>query len=85
MLISDTLAGLVTLVTAFLLLTGRMEIWMIYVVSGLEAVFGTFQQPAYSASIVMLVPKAQLTRANSMIQMGRRFKTSSRPFWQAHW
>ena len=79
MLISDTLAGLVTLVTAFLLLTGRMEIWMIYVVSGLEAVFGTFQQPAYSASIVMLVPKAQLTRANSMIQMGEAIQNIITP------
>ena len=70
MLVSDSLAGLVTLATAVLLLTGNMQVWMIYLISCLEAVFGTFQQPAYSASIVMMVPKDQLTRANSLIQMG---------------
>ncbi|MBG0785050.1 MAG: MFS transporter [Anaerolineaceae bacterium] len=79
MLISDTLAGLVTLATAFLLLTGRMEIWMIYMISALEAVFGAFQQPAYTASVVMLVPKEQLTRANSMMQMGEAIQSIITP------
>ena len=78
-LISDTLAGLTTLAAAFLLLTGRMEIWMIYVISALEASFGAFQQPAYSASIVMLVPKEQLTRANSMLQMGEAIQSIVTP------
>lgn len=78
-LISDTLAGLATLAAAFLLLTGRMEIWMIYVISALEASFGAFQQPAYSASIVMLVPKEQLTRANSMLQMGEAIQSIVTP------
>ena len=79
MLISDSLAGLTTLATAFLLLTGRMEIWMIYVISALEAIFGAFQQPAYSASIVMMVPKEQLTRANSMMQMGEAIQSIITP------
>lgn len=79
MLISDTLAGLTTLAAAFLLLTGRMEIWMIYIISALEAVFGAFQRPAYSASIVMMVPKEQLTRANSMMQMGEAIQSIITP------
>ncbi len=70
MLVSDSLSGIVTLVTAVLLLTGRMEVWMVYLISFWGAVFASFQQPAYMASIVMLVPKDQLTRANSMVQMG---------------
>lgn len=79
MLISDSLAGLVTLATAVLLLTNNMQVWMIYVISCLDAVFGSFQQPAYSASIVMMVPKKQLTRANSMIQMGEAIQTILTP------
>ncbi len=79
MLVSDSLSGLVTLVTAFLLLTGQMEIWMIYVISFSGSIFAAFQQPAYSASIVMLVPKAQLTRANSMVQMGQAIETILTP------
>jgi len=54
MLISDSLSGLITLVTAFLLLTGRMQVWMVYLVSFLGAIFAAFQQPAYTASIVMM-------------------------------
>jgi MFS family permease len=79
MLISDSLAGLVTLATAVLLLTNNMQVWMIYVISCLDAVFGSFQQPAYAASIVMMVPKKQLTRANSMIQMGEAIQTILTP------
>ena len=79
MIISDSLSGVVTLVTAFLLLTNNMQIWMVYVISFMGAVFASFQRPAYSASIVMLVPKAQLTRANSMVQMGEAIETILTP------
>ncbi len=71
MLISDSLSGVVTLVTAILLLTGQMEVWTVYLISFFGSVFASFQGPAYTASIVMLVPKDQLTRANSMVQMGQ--------------
>ncbi len=48
MLVSDSLAGVLTLVTAVLLMTGRMQVWMIYVISFFESVFAAFQAPAYS-------------------------------------
>ena len=79
MLVSDSLAGLVELAAAVLLFTNNMEIWMVYLVSFMGSVFASFQQPAYSASIVMLVPKSQLTRANSMIQMGQAIETILTP------
>lgn len=79
MLVSDSLSGLITLGTAFLLLTGQLQVWMVYLVSFLGAIFAAFQQPAYTASVVMLVPKAQLTRANSMIQMGHAIETLITP------
>ncbi len=79
MLISDSLAGMVELAAALLLFTNNLEIWMVYLISFLGSMFAAFQQPAYSASIVMLVPKAQLTRANSMIQMGQAIETILTP------
>jgi MFS transporter, DHA3 family, macrolide efflux protein len=79
MLISDSLSGLITLGTALLLLTGELQIWMVYLVSFLGAMFAAFQQPAYTASIVMLVSKDQLTRANSMVQMGQALETLITP------
>ena len=79
MLIADSLAGLVTLATAFLLFTGQMEIWMVYVITTASSVFGVFQHPAYTASVVMLVPKEQLTRANSIIQLGEAIESLVTP------
>lgn len=79
MLISDSLSGVVTLATAILLLTGRMEVWTVYLISFTGSIFASFQQPAYSASIVMLVPKDQLTRANSMVQMGQAIESILTP------
>jgi MFS transporter, DHA3 family, macrolide efflux protein len=79
MLISDSLSGLITLGTALLLLTGQLQVWMVYLVSFIGAIFAAFQQPAYTASIVMLVPKDQLTRANSMVQMGQAIESLLTP------
>jgi len=79
MLISDSLSGVITLTTAVLLSTGQMQVWMIYLISFFGSIFASFQQPAYSASIVMLVPKDQLTRANSMVQMGEAIETILTP------
>ena len=79
MLISDSLSGLITLATAALLLTNEMQVWIVYLISFLGSVFASFQQPAYAASIVMMVSKKQLTRANSMIQMGQALESLLTP------
>jgi MFS family permease len=79
MIISDSLSGLLTLLVAVLLSINQMEVWMIYLISFLGSIFASFQQPAYSASIVMLVPKDQLTRANSMVQMGQALESLITP------
>ncbi|NLN69461.1 MAG: MFS transporter [Chloroflexi bacterium] len=79
MLISDSLSGVITFATAIFLLSGRMEVWTVYLISFLGSIFAAFQQPAYSASIVMLVPKDQLSRANSMVQMGSAIESILTP------
>jgi DHA3 family macrolide efflux protein-like MFS transporter len=68
MILADTGSALATLAVVLLLTTGRLEVWHIYLLSAVGAALGTFQQPAYQASITMLVPKKQLTRANGMLQ-----------------
>lgn len=70
MILADTGAAVTTALTALLLFFGHLEIWHIYVLAGLSSVFGAFQEPAYSASITMLVPKQQLARASGIMQMG---------------
>ena len=46
-----------------------LQLWHLYVVGGLTAVFQSFQWPAYSAAISMMVPKTQYQRASGMISV----------------
>ena len=70
MILADTGAALMTLIMAILLFTDRLEVWHLYTLAGISSAFGTFQEPAYSASVTMIVPKKHLVRAGGMRQMG---------------
>jgi DHA3 family macrolide efflux protein-like MFS transporter len=70
MILSDTGAGLTTLAVFILLSTGNLEIWHIYVANFFASLFNTFQWPAQSAAVTMLVPQSQLGRAGGMVQIG---------------
>jgi MFS transporter, DHA3 family, macrolide efflux protein len=70
MIIADTASAVTTLIIFLLVTSGQIQIWHIYILAAVSSAFGAFQEPAYSASIVMLVPKASLTRANGLIQLG---------------
>lgn len=59
---------LTTLAMAFLLYTGRMQPGFVYPLIFLMVTFVSFQVPALTASISMLVPREQLARASGMIQ-----------------
>jgi MFS transporter, DHA3 family, macrolide efflux protein len=70
MLASDTASALVTLFIAAMFYTGKLELWHIYLSVAASACFATFQQPAYTALVSLLIPSAQLGRASGMVQMG---------------
>ncbi|MCU0492873.1 MAG: MFS transporter [Chloroflexaceae bacterium] len=71
MLASDSGAALVTLVLALLLWAEQLAVWHIYLGMLLSAACGTFQRPAYAASVTLLVPTAQYGRANGLINFAR--------------
>lgn len=71
MILADAGAGLSTLFIAGLLFTDRLELWQIYLAAAVSSFFGTFQWPAYTATVTQLIPKKQLGRANGMNQFGR--------------
>jgi MFS transporter, DHA3 family, macrolide efflux protein len=71
MIIADTASAITTLIIFLLVTSGQIQIWHIYILAAISSSFGAFQEPAYSASIVMLVPKTSLTRANGLIQLGQ--------------
>jgi len=68
MIAADTGSALCTLAVFFLYTTGHLEVWHIYVNAFFVSLFGTFQIPAFNASVTMLVPARHLTRANGMAQ-----------------
>jgi MFS family permease len=68
LLVSDALAAVMTLAIGVLLYTGQFEVWHLVVISGLSSAVGTFQNPAFTASMGMLVPKKHFSRATGMMQ-----------------
>jgi MFS family permease len=70
MVLADTAAVLVTVGFAVLIFMDTLQIWHIYLGAFLSALFGAFQEPAYRASITMIVPKKDLARAAGIQQIG---------------
>ncbi|HEV7517835.1 MAG TPA: MFS transporter [Thermoanaerobaculia bacterium] len=70
MIVSDSGAGLATLILALLLWRGHLELWEIYLLLAVSSTFGALQWPAFSAATTLLVPKRHLGRASGMVQMG---------------
>ena len=71
MILSDSGAALSTLIMVFLLVTGKIQIWHIYLTTAVSSSFSAFQWPAYSAATTLLVPKKHLGRASGMTQLAQ--------------
>ncbi len=69
MFFSDIGAGLMTVTIFILMITGRLEIWHLYITGAISGIFGAFQWPAYSAAISLMVSKKQYARTSGMISM----------------
>ncbi|MEW5868956.1 MAG: MFS transporter [Chloroflexota bacterium] len=79
MLLSDSGNALVTLVVLLVLNVGDLQVWHIYLLAIFGSIFSAFQEPAYSASVVMLVSKKDLGRANGLLQMGQALESIITP------
>jgi MFS family permease len=68
MILADTGNALATMVIVLLLASGSLEVPHIYLLSAVGSALGTFQRPAFDASVTMLVPKERLAQASGMMQ-----------------
>ena len=59
--------GTVLLLLSFV--SGDFQLWHLYVVVLIQAIFGIFQSPAFNASITMLIPNDKRVRANALRQL----------------
>ncbi len=69
MMISDIAGATATLILLILYITGHLQYWHIYLTSVVAGIGTTFQWPAYSAAISVMVPKEQYGRANGMMSL----------------
>lgn len=69
MVVSDTVAGLSTLLVAALYFTDALALWQLYALLAVNGVASAFSRPALDASIPLLVPKEQLSRAAGLSQL----------------
>lgn len=69
MMVSDLGSGVATIGVLVLSMTGQLELWHIFAANAITGIFQTFQWPAYSAAITMIVPKKHYARAHAMNEL----------------
>lgn len=66
MLSCDGLAALGTLAVVWLLHTGQLRIWHLYLINGLNGLMNTFQRPASEVASTLLTPEKHYQRIGSL-------------------
>jgi MFS transporter, DHA3 family, macrolide efflux protein len=69
MMLSDIASGVSTLGILILYLTGNLQVWHLYVAALISGTFQTFQWPAYSAALTLIVPKQHYARAHALTEL----------------
>lgn len=81
MLLADALAGLMTAALFLLNLRGELQVWHLYLATGLTGAFSAFQEPAFWATISLIVPEGQFARANGMVGLAKSAVTMLAPIF----
>jgi MFS family permease len=63
---ADAGAGFITLLFLLLYSNGNLQIWHLYAGEALTGLLEAFQHPAYNASVSVMVPRDQLSRASGL-------------------
>jgi DHA3 family macrolide efflux protein-like MFS transporter len=71
LLLSDTGSGVMSLLMAVLLFSGRLQPWHVYPIVFVKMSCTALQGPALLSSVSLLVPREQLARASGMTQTSR--------------
>ena len=68
MILMDFVSGLLSLVLIAMILSQSLSLWLLVFLVILFSIVGAFHSAAFDTSYVMIVPEAQLPRANGMMQ-----------------
>ncbi len=66
MIVSDLGAGVSTIIVLLLISFDQLEIWHLIIANIINGTFQSFQWPAYSAAISVMIPKEQYGRAHGL-------------------
>ncbi len=75
MLLSNAIRAVLVGVLAALVLTGRAELWHLYVLAATFGIVDAFFYPALDTIVPMIVPERQLAPANALTQGSRQLMT----------
>ncbi|MEV6865902.1 amino acid adenylation domain-containing protein [Streptosporangium subroseum] len=73
MIAASGIAGVIQLCIALLLWTGRLDLWIIYLLLPLNSMAGTYQRLAFQTAVPQLVPKRYLGHAVGLTQLTNGF------------
>ncbi|BBF42802.1 macrolide-efflux protein [Lachnospiraceae bacterium KM106-2] len=79
MVISDSLAAACSFVVLVFMVTGGLKIWHIYLVNLIEGAMNSFQSPASSVAIGMMVPMEEQERASGLESFSDNLVTVTAP------
>lgn len=66
MLVCDSIAALTTVVMLFLLQSGTLQIWHIYIINAVNGLMNTVQQPASEVAVTKVLPKKYYQRVGGL-------------------
>ena len=66
---ADAASAVMTLLLAALVLSGRFELWWLFLATVVSSLVSAFQEPAFTASIAALVPRRHYARAIGLVQL----------------
>lgn len=79
MLWSDIFAAICTSVVLVLIMTGRLEIWHLYLINTLNGVMNTVQQPASDVAITLLTPQKHYQKVSGLRSLSNSIVTLLTP------
>ncbi|MFN8384299.1 MAG: MFS transporter [Anaerolineales bacterium] len=71
MFLADFSAGMTTVFLLVINLIGELQLWHLYLAIGLAGIFEAFQEPAFTSTVSLLIPKEEYTRSNGMLGLGK--------------
>lgn len=80
MVLGDMGATIGLLFIFYMMITGNIELWHIYIGIAISSAFSAFQEPAYKALITDLVPEHQYAKASGLMQLASSAQYLISPF-----